>query len=231
MSIELSNGVILPDIPEYDHDMYPYAIVCYLSSGVYQYEYSDYPFIIITNDVYKASVGRDQYCGHDYIRPNYRNFNGSSFQIKSNAETWEQGYLNDVCDYLSGSGSITNNGSILLYANHDVFKATAWDISTYTATLGDEVYFANSLGTSTTEEKKFLGIAGTERLISNIRSEINIAEQNAKDFASNLFTGNSSLPSGGTAGQVLTMGEDGKAVWADAPTGGGSIPSAEGVEF
>lgn len=35
----------------------------------------------------------------------------------------------------------------------------------------------------------------------------------------------SGLPSGGTAGQVLTMGEDGKPVWADG------IPSAEGVMF
>lgn len=41
------------------------------------------------------------------------------------------------------------------------------------------------------------------------------------------------VPAGGTAGQVLTMGEDGKAVWADAPSGGGSgnVPSAEGVGF
>lgn len=43
--------------------------------------------------------------------------------------------------------------------------------------------------------------------------------------------GGSSLPTGGTAGQVLTMGEDGTAVWADPPAGGGSVPSAEGVEF
>lgn len=43
-----------------------------------------------------------------------------------------------------------------------------------------------------------------------------------------------SIPSGGTAGQVLTMGSDGKAVWADAPSGGGesgNVPSAEGVGF
>lgn len=38
------------------------------------------------------------------------------------------------------------------------------------------------------------------------------------------------VPTGGTAGQVLTMGEDGKLVWADA-TGGASIPSAEEVLF
>lgn len=41
----------------------------------------------------------------------------------------------------------------------------------------------------------------------------------------------SSLPSGGTAGQVLTKGSDGNAYWADAPEGGSAIPSAEGVEF
>lgn len=40
------------------------------------------------------------------------------------------------------------------------------------------------------------------------------------------------FPSGGTAGQVLTIAEDGSVVWAD-PTGGGTstIPSAEGVGF
>lgn len=38
------------------------------------------------------------------------------------------------------------------------------------------------------------------------------------------------IPSGGTAGQVLTMGSDGKAVWADA-TGGASLPAAEEVAF
>lgn len=40
------------------------------------------------------------------------------------------------------------------------------------------------------------------------------------------------FPSGGTAGQVLTIAEDGSVVWAD-PTGSGTstIPSAEGVGF
>lgn len=39
------------------------------------------------------------------------------------------------------------------------------------------------------------------------------------------------LPTGGTAGQVLTIADDGSVVWAD-PTGGtGSVASAEGVEF
>ena len=38
------------------------------------------------------------------------------------------------------------------------------------------------------------------------------------------------LPTGGTEGQVLTMGADGVACWADS-TGGAAIPSAEGVEF
>ena len=38
------------------------------------------------------------------------------------------------------------------------------------------------------------------------------------------------LPSGGVAGQVLTMGSDGNPVWADS-TGGTAVPSAEGVEF
>lgn len=42
--------------------------------------------------------------------------------------------------------------------------------------------------------------------------------------------GGTGLPSGGTAGQVLTMGSDGTPVWADA-TGGAAVPSAEGVEF
>lgn len=46
--------------------------------------------------------------------------------------------------------------------------------------------------------------------------------------------GGSSLPTGGTAGQVLTMGADG-AYWADPPEGGGggtlSVPSAQGVLF
>lgn len=46
--------------------------------------------------------------------------------------------------------------------------------------------------------------------------------------------GGSSLPTGGTVGQVLTMGENG-AYWADAPQGGGGsggdIPSAAGVMF
>ena len=35
------------------------------------------------------------------------------------------------------------------------------------------------------------------------------------------------LPTGGTEGQILTMGADGNAYWADSV----SIPSAEGVEF
>lgn len=38
------------------------------------------------------------------------------------------------------------------------------------------------------------------------------------------------LPTGGTAGQVLTIGEDGNPVWADS-TGGASIPSALEVKF
>lgn len=38
------------------------------------------------------------------------------------------------------------------------------------------------------------------------------------------------VPTGGIAGQVLTMSEDGTPVWADA-TGGASIPSAEEVSF
>lgn len=38
------------------------------------------------------------------------------------------------------------------------------------------------------------------------------------------------VPSGGTAGQVLTMGEDGNPVWADAPSGG-NLPAAEEVMF
>lgn len=41
------------------------------------------------------------------------------------------------------------------------------------------------------------------------------------------------LPSGGTPGQVLTMGEDGKPMWGDAPSGGNSdsLPAAEEGEF
>lgn len=40
----------------------------------------------------------------------------------------------------------------------------------------------------------------------------------------------SELPTGGTAGQVLTVGSDGKYIWAD-PTGGGNLPAAEEVLF
>lgn len=43
-------------------------------------------------------------------------------------------------------------------------------------------------------------------------------------------SGGTSLPSGGTAGQVLTIGSDGTPVWADA-TGGESLPAAEEVLF
>lgn len=38
------------------------------------------------------------------------------------------------------------------------------------------------------------------------------------------------LPSGGTPGQVLTMGEDGKPMWADS-VGDVNLPVAEGVLF
>ena len=38
------------------------------------------------------------------------------------------------------------------------------------------------------------------------------------------------IPSGGTVGQVLTIGVDGNPVWAD-PTGGANIPAAEEVLF
>lgn len=43
-------------------------------------------------------------------------------------------------------------------------------------------------------------------------------------------SGGSGLPSGGTVGQVLTIGEDGNPVWAD-PTGGETLPAAEEVLF
>lgn len=43
----------------------------------------------------------------------------------------------------------------------------------------------------------------------------------------------SGIPSGGTVGQVLTVGEDGKPMWGDAPSGGNSdsLPAAEEVEL
>lgn len=39
------------------------------------------------------------------------------------------------------------------------------------------------------------------------------------------------IPSGGTVGQVLTIGDDGKPVWTYASNGGGDLPAAEEVEF
>lgn len=42
--------------------------------------------------------------------------------------------------------------------------------------------------------------------------------------------GGSSLPTGGTTGQVLTMGENG-AYWADPPAGGETLEDLEGVLF
>ena len=41
----------------------------------------------------------------------------------------------------------------------------------------------------------------------------------------------SGLPSGGTAGQVLTIGEGGSFVWADAPNGGETLQAAEELMF
>lgn len=49
--------------------------------------------------------------------------------------------------------------------------------------------------------------------------------------AMNSGGGGAGLPTGGTAGQVLTIGSDGNPVWADVTSGGGSIPSVEGVTF
>ena len=77
------------------------------------------------------------------------------------------------------------------------------------------------------DPKKGSYVKGKEEFLEkNVSEAINAAlaqEKNKGSF----------VPTGGTAGQVLTMGANG-AYWADPPAGGGggsSIPSAEGVEF
>lgn len=54
-----------------------------------------------------------------------------------------------------------------------------------------------------------------------------VADDKTVTYEARQLTG---VPTGGTAGQVLTKGSDGNPVWADA-TGGAAIPSAKGVEF
>lgn len=41
----------------------------------------------------------------------------------------------------------------------------------------------------------------------------------------------SNIPSGGTTGQVLTIGEDGNIVWANVTGGNNTLPAAEEVEL
>jgi hypothetical protein len=105
----------------------------------------------------------------------------------------------------------------VIASNFDIYNAATYEghstgFGDMTFTPGTEVYFTATHQWATeedavTEQNKFLGIAGTERLVSNICSLINTV-----------------LPTNGTVGQVLTIGSDGNPVWADAPSGesGGS---------
>lgn len=195
MSIELSNGVILPDIPSDILTQYPYAVIAEtLTQGEYWLYVADAPMYFSPRDVASSF--------DVVVSPS---FNTKTFVYKTTGDTtaWDDIGFNPV--------GITNPAG-MAWSNHDIYEMTSFT-DTENFTTGD-VYFKANLEGSTMEGKKYLGVAGVERLIDNICSLIDAV-----------------LPSDGTTGQILMIGADGNPVWADAPSGGETLSAAEEVMF
>lgn len=192
MSIELSNGVVLPNPPSEFYEYQYWTIVYY-----YDHTWNEHHYRIDAVN----------------IRPYYENNilcfeqTKSIYSIYNISENADWGNIYSY-DYTTNIGIIGYDmvDAQLVGSNYDILIDGS-----------NELYFKANIIISTTEpstdKNKFLGIAGTERLIDNICNLIDDV-----------------LPSGGTIGQVLIIGEDGTPVWADAPSGG-NLPAAEELMF
>lgn len=232
MSIELSNGVILPDIPSDVLAQYPYFLITHrVSTTVLSDNYNFFAF----NDEKPLCVGVDLSGGSQTILVAYAGtsykYNSKALKVYSNPDygTSDTEWSGVTSCTMSRNGFVCFLGSDgvgttrVVASNFDIYNAATYEgdssgFGDMTFTPGTEVYFTATHQRATeedavTDKNKFLGIAGTERLVSNICSLIDAV-----------------LPSGGTTGQVLTIGSDGTPVWADA-TGGASLPAAEELMF
>lgn len=225
MSIKLSDGVILPDIPKELLDEYPYAVINYggvlkpdnsyfllLSKNPMCFFLKSYFSNMISNLIlpYPVTTRDDCY--------------SATYEPSSTEFIWKPWTYND--------GSFCRHCCVSLiypyeisWTNHDIYvgestgdRRVGIDESPETMNTillkGDYIQFYASGYTpeNTTDKNKFLGVAGLERLIENTRSLIDTI-----------------LPSDGTTGQVLTIGENGKPIWANY-TGNTSLSIVEEVE-
>jgi hypothetical protein len=147
---------------------------------------------------------------------------------------------NGVWEKVAGGGSSGGSDSSVLIVTLDTDTMTASHSASevYTATTNGKMVFAKStLGAMYNLFMSAEEGAGFSTTVVESGDSDNFAEStyvfllNDKtfSFASQKING---IPSGGTAGQVLTVGEDGKPVWVDAPSGSSiELPFAEEVEF
>lgn len=207
MSIELTNGVILPDLPSaVDCIQYPYAIVYHYDavrseapSGYLRYYaivYSTKPFYVLKGGLLSSGpdvntlllnypdnitymYATDPLFGSPYV----------DWQVSNSAEEY---FAVDIEQDYSYGPSITS----LVAANHDVYYVTEYDEATNEVITAQEVYkprnyYFYKLTAGVNIPRKFLGVEGTQQLIANVKSYIDNA------------VGNLDLPSGGTGESEL----------------------------
>lgn len=234
-TITLSTGVTLPGIPSNVLKQYPYAVMFgpltnYDDNG----NKRDTVYVLKANTVGYAFVPTDVYTWGDYIYGINGPYNDNVTTYILSVYNHSTGYCGtdywcDQTDYKRTyekddmfTACWNEVDASICWSNHDIMIATNYDRDAVpVVTIGTEIYFKATHdgpdiggGSTSVDKNKFLGVAGLERLIANTRSLIDAV-----------------LPTGGTAGQVLTIGEDGNPVWADAPSGGASLPAAEEVVF
>ena len=128
MSIELSNGIILPDVPDYDRETFPYAIVysCYDYGTKYAYVAVNSPIVHIPNALIETSYYYyDSLSMFNSFKPD-----GICFKISLDESEWTEdstAWKNVNYAQLNNDDYADEYGGTLLYSNHDIYTIKGYD--------------------------------------------------------------------------------------------------------
>lgn len=153
MSIELSNGIILPDVPDYDREAFPYVVIFSSSwhgDGMeYIYAPVSSPVIHIPYDIRVYEEWEEE--RYDILETfnSTRYWEIPCFRIKLEESEWRTGDWSDKVIGGTGFNSEAYSqeyGGELLYSNHDIYTAKElvkdqYDFGIGYYTLTDDIYF------------------------------------------------------------------------------------------
>lgn len=217
------NGVLLPEIPSnvtkpaYDN-IFSYQIIVKPTHSGY-YGHLDYVLFSSLYPMYcKPEIsGSGAITNYWLCTKNLAEYDNTfmeyvAHEFDADTNTWVQSSVTRPYSFVVGQkliGIFSDEYTDVIWTNYDILEGTYTDSPLYMSKSPNPVFAEED---TTTEENKLLGMAGTERIISNTRSLIDAI-----------------LPSGGITGQVLTIDSDGKPIWANY-TGNTSLSVAEEVE-